>query len=175
MQPSNPLSSAEDAPRGRPPTVLQVLPALETGGVEQGTVDVAIATAEAGWRALVASAGGPKVYAIERAGGTHITLPLETKNPLKIWRNAARLVRLIETEAIALVRELKKASTSMLQRRFRIGYTRAARIVDQLEEAGIVGPFNGTKAREVLVDDEGELEQLLHGDDDDDEPPSDDE
>ena len=57
MQPSNPPLSAEDADR-RPPTVLQVLPALETGGVEQGTVDVAVATAEAGWRALVASAGG---------------------------------------------------------------------------------------------------------------------
>jgi S-DNA-T family DNA segregation ATPase FtsK/SpoIIIE len=44
-----------------------------------------------------------------------------------------------------------------------VGYTRAARIVDQLEEAGIVGPFNGTKAREVLVDDEEELDTLLHG------------
>jgi S-DNA-T family DNA segregation ATPase FtsK/SpoIIIE len=44
-----------------------------------------------------------------------------------------------------------------------VGYTRAARIVDQLEEAGIVGPFNGTKAREVLVEDEEELDELLHG------------
>ena len=54
-------------------------------------------------------------------------------------------------EAIALVRELGKASTSLLQRRFRIGYTRAARIMDVMEEEEIIGPPTGTsKAREVL-------------------------
>ncbi len=54
-------------------------------------------------------------------------------------------------EAIAMVRKLNKASTSLLQRRFRIGYTRAARIIDYMEEAGIIGPPTGTsKAREVL-------------------------
>ena len=52
---------------------------------------------------------------------------------------------------------------SLLQRKLAVGYTRAARIVDQLEEAGIVGPFNGTKARDVLVEDEEELDELLHG------------
>ncbi|MCA9973086.1 MAG: DNA translocase FtsK, partial [Anaerolineales bacterium] len=54
-------------------------------------------------------------------------------------------------EAIALVRKLNKASTSLLQRRFRIGYTRAARLVDHMEEQGIIGPPTGTsKARVVL-------------------------
>jgi S-DNA-T family DNA segregation ATPase FtsK/SpoIIIE len=54
-------------------------------------------------------------------------------------------------EAIALVRQLGKASTSLLQRRFRIGYTRAARMMDIMEEDGIIGPPTGTsKAREVL-------------------------
>ena len=54
-------------------------------------------------------------------------------------------------EAIALVRQLNKASTSLLQRRFRIGYTRAARMIDVMEEDGIIGPPTGTsKAREVL-------------------------
>ncbi len=54
-------------------------------------------------------------------------------------------------EAIDLVRKLNKASTSLLQRRFRIGYTRAARIMDVMEEQGIIGPPTGTsKAREVL-------------------------
>ena len=53
-------------------------------------------------------------------------------------------------EAIALVRSLNKASTSLLQRRFRIGYTRSARLMDALEEQGIIGPPTGTsKAREV--------------------------
>jgi DNA segregation ATPase FtsK/SpoIIIE-like protein len=54
-------------------------------------------------------------------------------------------------EAIAMVRELKKASTSLLQRRFRIGYTRAARLIDLMEEQGIIGPPTGTsKARDVV-------------------------
>jgi S-DNA-T family DNA segregation ATPase FtsK/SpoIIIE len=54
-------------------------------------------------------------------------------------------------EAIELVRKLNKASTSLLQRRFRIGYTRAARLIDAMEEMGIIGPPTGTsKAREVL-------------------------
>jgi DNA segregation ATPase FtsK/SpoIIIE-like protein len=55
------------------------------------------------------------------------------------------------SEAIDMVRKLDKASTSLLQRRFRIGYTRAARMVDVMEERGIIGPPTGTsKAREVL-------------------------
>ena len=57
-------------------------------------------------------------------------------------------------EAIALVRSLNKASTSLLQRRFRIGYTRAARLMDALEDQGIIGPPTGTsKAREVYAED----------------------
>jgi S-DNA-T family DNA segregation ATPase FtsK/SpoIIIE len=78
-------------------------------------------------------------------------------------------------EAARVIVRRQQGSVSLLQRKLAVGYTRAARIVDQLEEAGIVGPFNGTKAREVLVDDEDELEQLLHGDDEDDPPLPDDE
>jgi S-DNA-T family DNA segregation ATPase FtsK/SpoIIIE len=69
-------------------------------------------------------------------------------------------------EAARVTVRRQQGSVSLLQRKLAVGYTRAARIVDQLEEAGIVGPHNGTKAREVLVDDEEELDQLLHGDDD---------
>lgn len=63
-------------------------------------------------------------------------------------------------EAIALVRDLGKASTSLLQRRFRIGYTRASRIMDVMEEEGIIGPPTGTsKPREVLdIDEEDETD-----------------
>lgn len=53
-------------------------------------------------------------------------------------------------DAIKIVRESKKASTSLLQRRLRIGYSRAARIIDVLEQKGIVGPADGAKPREVL-------------------------
>jgi S-DNA-T family DNA segregation ATPase FtsK/SpoIIIE len=57
----------------------------------------------------------------------------------------------IYDEAIALVRKSKRASISMLQRRLRIGYTRAARLIEQMEEKGIVGPpTEGSKPREVL-------------------------
>jgi len=69
-------------------------------------------------------------------------------------------------EAARVTVRRQQGSVSLLQRKLAVGYTRAARIVDQLEEAGIVGPHNGTKAREVLVDDEEELDRLLHGDDD---------
>jgi S-DNA-T family DNA segregation ATPase FtsK/SpoIIIE len=54
-------------------------------------------------------------------------------------------------KAVSITREMRKASISLLQRRLRIGYTRAARLIDQLEDAGIVGPAkSGSKAREVL-------------------------
>ncbi|WP_298613726.1 DNA translocase FtsK [uncultured Odoribacter sp.] len=64
-------------------------------------------------------------------------------------------------EAAKLVVNSQQGSTSSIQRRFSIGYNRAGRIVDQLEAAGIVGPFEGSKARQVLVADEYSLELLL--------------
>ncbi|WP_026689842.1 DNA translocase FtsK [Alteribacter aurantiacus] len=54
-------------------------------------------------------------------------------------------------EAVQLITEMQTASVSMLQRRFRIGYTRAARLIDEMEVRGIVGPYEGSKPREVLV------------------------
>jgi DNA segregation ATPase FtsK/SpoIIIE, S-DNA-T family len=64
-------------------------------------------------------------------------------------------------EAARLVVQHQQGSTSLIQRKFSIGYNRAGRIVDQLEAAGIVGPFEGSKARQVLIQDEYSLEQLL--------------
>jgi S-DNA-T family DNA segregation ATPase FtsK/SpoIIIE len=64
-------------------------------------------------------------------------------------------------EAARLVVGSQQGSTSAIQRRFSIGYNRAGRIVDQLEAAGIVGPFEGSKARQVLIQDEYSLEKLL--------------
>ncbi|MGQ0665166.1 MAG: hypothetical protein ACT4P2_16605 [Pseudomonadota bacterium] len=55
------------------PAVLQVLPSLVTGGVERGAADIAAALVAAGWRAVVASAGGPRVREIERAAATHVS------------------------------------------------------------------------------------------------------
>lgn len=55
----------------------------------------------------------------------------------------------------------KQASVSLLQRKLKLGYSRAARIVDQLEDAGIVGPNDGSKARELLIDSEDALETII--------------
>ena len=55
----------------------------------------------------------------------------------------------------------QQGSASLLQRKLKLGYNRAGRIVDQLEAAGIIGPFEGSKARKVFVADEISLERLL--------------
>ena len=68
---------------------------------------------------------------------------------------------LLFEQAVRLVVNNGQASTSMLQRRFRIGYTRAARIVEMMEERGIVGSLNGAKPRELLVS-KMEVEQLFN-------------
>lgn len=64
-------------------------------------------------------------------------------------------------EAAHLIVSHQQGSTSLIQRKLKLGYNRAGRIIDQLEAAGIVGPFEGSKARKVLVPDEFSLEQLL--------------
>ncbi len=67
---------------------------------------------------------------------------------------------MFEDAARVIVRH-QQGSVSLLQRKLKLGYSRAARIVDQLEEAGIVGPNDGSKARSVLVDSEEQLETIL--------------
>jgi S-DNA-T family DNA segregation ATPase FtsK/SpoIIIE len=63
-------------------------------------------------------------------------------------------------EAVKVVLETKHASVSMIQRRLRLGYTRAARLIDAMEDEGIVGPYQGSKAREILVDPEEYLRSM---------------
>ncbi len=65
-------------------------------------------------------------------------------------------------EAARIIVRHQQGSVSLLQRRLKVGYSRAARLVDELEAAGIVGPFDGSKAREVLVESDEELESILH-------------
>ena len=65
-------------------------------------------------------------------------------------------------EAARLIVIQQQGSTSLIQRKFSIGYNRAGRLMDQLEAAGIVGAFEGSKARQVLIQDEYNLEQLLN-------------
>ncbi len=64
-------------------------------------------------------------------------------------------------EAAKLIVQFQQGSASFLQRKLKLGYNRAGRIVDQMEAAGVIGPFEGSKAREVLIKDMGQLEEIL--------------
>jgi S-DNA-T family DNA segregation ATPase FtsK/SpoIIIE len=66
-------------------------------------------------------------------------------------------------EAAHMVVQYQQGSASLLQRRLKLGYNRAGRLIDQLEAAGVIGPFEGSKAREVRCKDMAGLEQLLKG------------
>lgn len=91
------------------PVLLQVLPALETGGVERGTVEIAKAAAQAGFRSLVASSGGRMERQLANAGAEHILLPLKSKNPLQIKSNAKLLVHAIEDYGVDIVHARSRA------------------------------------------------------------------
>lgn len=93
----------------RPPAVLQVLPSLVSGGVERGTLEIAEALVAAGFRAVVASAGGPLVAPLERLGARHVELPLATKSPFGIWRNGAALTALVRQEGIGVIHARSRA------------------------------------------------------------------
>jgi S-DNA-T family DNA segregation ATPase FtsK/SpoIIIE len=97
-------------------------------------------------------AGYPTVFALPeyRSDGPDSPDEIDLKNRDELFDDAARIVVLNQT-----------GSTSSIQRKFSIGYNRAGRIMDQLEAAGIVGVNAGSKAREVLIQDEGSLEQIL--------------
>ncbi len=104
----DPSTSAAPAER-RSPGVLQVLPSLVTGGVERGTIDIAIALAAAGWRAAVASTGGPLVRELERAGIAHLTLPVDSKNPLVVRKNVDRLAAAARAHRIDIIHARSRA------------------------------------------------------------------
>jgi glycosyltransferase involved in cell wall biosynthesis len=92
-----------------PPCVMQVLPALVTGGVERGTVEIAQALIEQGWMSIVVSSGGPMVRELARAGAMHVELPVDSKNPLTMRRNVGRLERLIANYGVNLVHARSRA------------------------------------------------------------------
>ena len=87
-------------------------------------------------------------------------LPSVIQNKRKSYTESDERDELFEEAARIIVR-YQQGSVSLLQRKLKIGYARAARIVDELEEANVVGPFDGSKAREVLVETEAQLDQLI--------------
>lgn len=96
-------------PAQRPLTVLQVVPALDSGGAEQTCIEIAGALTAVGSRALATGEPGRLVPAFEAAGGRFHPLPLKTKSPLGLYRNAARIARLIEAESVDIVHARSRA------------------------------------------------------------------
>jgi glycosyltransferase involved in cell wall biosynthesis len=91
------------------PVILQVLPALKPGGVERGTIEITKALAKAGAKALVASSGGPLTPSIGHAGGEHITLPVDSKNPFRILRNVSALEKIIRENGVDIIHARSRA------------------------------------------------------------------
>lgn len=90
-------------------TLLQVTPELETGGAEQTTIDVAHAVVAQGGKALVATKGGRMASRLEADGGRLAQMPAQSKNPLIMLGNAARLIDLIRREKVSLVHARSRA------------------------------------------------------------------
>lgn len=91
------------------PTILQVLPALETGGVEQTTLDIAEALLQKGWNAVIASQGGRMEALLKDMGAVHVNLPLKTKNPLRMIKNALCLNSVIKEYEISIIHARSRA------------------------------------------------------------------
>lgn len=89
--------------------ILQVLPALDGGGVERGTIEMAKAITNAGGKALIASAGGRLERQVHAVGATHITLPLHKKGVFSIWQNAQALKNIVKKYDVDIVHARSRA------------------------------------------------------------------
>jgi len=90
-------------------SVLQVTPALDAGGVERTTIEVAQAIVRSGGRAVVASRGGRLEGELRAAGGELVAMPADTKNPVQMWANAGALVRTARARAIQIIHARSRA------------------------------------------------------------------
>ena len=91
------------------PVIMQIIPELGPGGAEQGCIDVAAGLVRAGAMAYVVSNGGARVHELTRVGATHIQLPVHSKDPLVMWRNAYALRRLIKRYDVDIVHARSRA------------------------------------------------------------------
>jgi len=91
------------------PTVMQVIPALGAGGAEQGCIDVAAELVKSGAKSIVVCHGGHRIPEILRGGSTHIEMPVHSKNPFVMWRNIARLRKIIRELDVDIVHARSRA------------------------------------------------------------------
>jgi len=124
----------------------------------------AAATALADWRAQGVLVQDEEIKRIVDFIGQRSKPRFETEIHQKLSKSTVLPADLAEEEdeelveqAVEVIRQTNRASVSILQRRLRIGYTRAARIMDLLEERGIVGPNKGAEPRDILIDLDGKI------------------
>ncbi|HSF95841.1 MAG TPA: glycosyltransferase family 4 protein [Thermohalobaculum sp.] len=101
--------SGEAREEHRPLTVLQIIPRMEIGGAERGTLEITEAVIREGGRALIATAGGQLLPRVTKAGGEVIAMNVDTRNPLNLWQNARLLARLIQDLGIDVVHARSRA------------------------------------------------------------------
>ncbi len=145
---------------------------LDSGGAEQliGRGDMLFSTGNDLTRLQCAFVDTPEVEKICEFIGNQRGYPSAFLLPEYVDENSENKMEIDEgdrdslfNEAARIVVNHQQGSASLLQRKLKLGYNRAGRIVDQLEAAGIIGPFEGSKAREVLVKDILTLDQMLSG------------
>lgn len=144
---------------------------LDAGGAEQliGRGDMLLSTGSDLLRLQCAFVDTPEVEEITEFIGNQRGYPDAFLLPEYVDENSSSApgeVDLAERDALfedaaRVIVQHQQGSASLLQRRLKLGYNRAGRIIDQLEAAGIIGPFEGSKARQVLIQDELSLEQFL--------------
>jgi S-DNA-T family DNA segregation ATPase FtsK/SpoIIIE len=144
---------------------------LDSGGADQliGRGDMLLSTGNDLIRIQCAFVDTPEVEKITEFIGNQRAYPSAFLLPEYVGEdgdNGKEEVDLSERDkmfedAAKLVVQFQQGSASFLQRKLKLGYNRAGRIVDQLEAAGIIGPFEGSKAREVLVKDLGQLGEII--------------
>ena len=144
---------------------------LDTGGADQliGRGDMLLSTGNDLIRIQCAFVDTPEVEKIAQWIGQQRGYPTAYELPEYNGEDGSEKKEEIDlssrdsyfVESARLVVAHQQGSTSLIQRRLKLGYNRAGRIVDQLEAAGIVGPFEGSKARQVLFSTEAQLEEFL--------------
>jgi S-DNA-T family DNA segregation ATPase FtsK/SpoIIIE len=145
---------------------------LDTGGAEQliGRGDMLYSTGNDLIRIQCGFVDTPEVEAICEFVGSQQGYPSAYMLPEVADEPSGEMGNFDDSERDELFDEAariivmhQQGSTSLLQRKLKLGYNRAGRLIDQLESAGVIGPFEGSKARKVLIPDEISLEQFLKG------------
>ena len=91
------------------PVIMQIIPSLGAGGAEQGCIDIAAELVSAGAQSIVVSNGGERLHELARCGAVHINLPVDSKNPAVMWKNARALRQLIQRYNVNIVHARSRA------------------------------------------------------------------